>query len=331
MHPTPLYRSAAPLLFGILALGGCTSSQTLTPPANATDQVRAIDRSKRSWIDPAAAKAKTLLYVSNSTSKLVTIYSYDNGSGIALVGELAGFSRPEGLCSDQAGDVWVTDFQTRRLTEYAHGATTPSRKIQQSAGQPSACAVDPNTGNLASANRLQHYYREGDGEITIYEKHPARRVHYQGGLSNSVLFSLAYDDKSDLFADASETFYTGTGFYELLNGANYFEELTVPGSRSAFGGLAWANPALLMASYRDYYAASISKLEVSGYNVQVIQTLPLSQTQAPILICVRAGKIIVPDSTANAVEIYNLKDGSFLSSFTDDLSGPYSAVISQKG
>ena len=78
---------------------------------------------------PEAPKKQSLLYVSNQGTGNVTVYTYLNGGGLVLVGTLTGFSRPTGMCTDNLGNVWILDYGTRKIFEYAHGGTNPIFKI----------------------------------------------------------------------------------------------------------------------------------------------------------------------------------------------------------
>jgi sugar lactone lactonase YvrE len=94
------------------------------------------------------AKSEDLLYVANTGSNSsrdcgsVTIYTYPQGK---LVGKLKGFNRPNGLCVDKAGDVFVANFSGETMVEYVHGDTKPIETLADD-GTPNGCAIDPTTG-----------------------------------------------------------------------------------------------------------------------------------------------------------------------------------------
>src|SRR5579871_5251079 len=93
---------------------------------------------QKSWMLPGA-KTQSLLYVSNQGNGSVTAYTYVNGGGLVLVGTLTGFSKPTGMCTDNAGNVWIPDYGTRLISEYAHGGTTPIFTIKEHIGLPFDC------------------------------------------------------------------------------------------------------------------------------------------------------------------------------------------------
>ena len=58
----------------------------------------------RSWMSPAAKRAKKLLYVSDWGTEDVFVYDYKTGT---LVGTLTNLESPSGQCVDKKGDVWI--------------------------------------------------------------------------------------------------------------------------------------------------------------------------------------------------------------------------------
>ena len=44
-----------------------------------------------------------------------------------LAGVLTDFDLPWGECVDESGDVYIADFDGRKVVEYAHGGTKPTR------------------------------------------------------------------------------------------------------------------------------------------------------------------------------------------------------------
>ena len=129
--------------------------------------VSARQSSARSWM-AADARKNDLLYVSNSTTNHVYVYTYPQGKP---VGTLTGFDQPAGLCVDNAGDVFVTNLFASTVVEYAHGGATPIATLQDPGYAPHGCSIDPITGNLAVTNycSLQGSRYSGEGGIAIYQ------------------------------------------------------------------------------------------------------------------------------------------------------------------
>jgi hypothetical protein len=284
-----------------------------------------------SWMDPAAETTPVLLYVSNYDAGNVTVYSYANAQNIKLLGSITGFFHPEGLCSDKNGNVWVSDYNGQSLYEYAHGGTTPIFKIHQHGGYPTDCAVDLKTGNLAVANLLPTFHYRDEGVVTVYKPGQHKGTHFRGGSLQTRYFYLTYDDEGDLFVECEDDYgYIGP-LAELPAGSSDFNQIRL-GSNvefSQFSGLQWINPTLLMSGSTDSNYSNIAyKLLVSGSSAQVVATLQFSNTGQARGIWRRAGNVAVTDYQNNAVQIYRISDGSFVTSVTDGISEPYGTTIS---
>src|SRR5262249_51229548 len=118
------------------------------PAANAAPHTM---RHGASWMLPEAAH-DDLLYTSDWRAGNVYVYSYPQGK---LVGTLTGFDEPEGMCTDAAGDIWVTTYAREALIEYAHGGISPIATLDEGDyAEPNSCAIDPRTGDLATSNRF---------------------------------------------------------------------------------------------------------------------------------------------------------------------------------
>ena len=63
----------------------------------------------KSWVAKDAAAAPRLLFVSDDGTNQVNMYTMP---GMVLKGELTNFSEPQGMCSDAAGNIWVTNTGT---------------------------------------------------------------------------------------------------------------------------------------------------------------------------------------------------------------------------
>jgi hypothetical protein len=107
----------------IALLAGCDGPQSQFGGAPQS-AVTALANHSAAWMLPEA-KNEDLLYIANIAGSSdykgsITVYTYPQGK---LVGEIKGFSRPNGLCLDKAGDVYVANFGAENIIEYAHGGT----------------------------------------------------------------------------------------------------------------------------------------------------------------------------------------------------------------
>ena len=208
------------------SLAGCGGSQASIGAPVALSQSRAIARHAdrgRSWMTAGYGK-KDLLYVSDQNGSEVYVLTYPKGK---LVGTLTGLNVTEGLCSDTHGNVWVTTYGgtygTGYLVEYAHGGATPIATLDDAYGPPDACAVDPNTGNLAAANPCSDYSCQGNVVV------------YPGGsgvpamISTSPLwgaYDITYDSSGNLFVAGHEN-YQDSRLAWLPNGSSRFQDFNL--------------------------------------------------------------------------------------------------------
>jgi hypothetical protein len=220
----------------LAAIAGCSAGSGLaTPPGSANGAMRAgsvqnvtgvtvalhPDRSP-TWMDPAAAKG-TLLYVSDFVRGRVFVYSYPGGRA---VGSLKGFDRPQGLCADAAGNVWIANTGTSEIIEYAHGGTAPLARLADPKQNPVDCAIDPKSGNLAVANFSN---TEGAaGSLAIYRKATGpRKLYRDADLQNA--YFLSYDGQGNLFVDGVAPKVGTFTFAELMRGAKTFTPIHLQG------------------------------------------------------------------------------------------------------
>lgn len=131
-----------------------------------------------------------LLYVSDRTAGNVRFFAYPAGR---LAGTLPGLTRPEAVCADEAGHVWVGTYGD--VFEYEHGAKSPTLVLNGLKHAVSGCSVDPTTGNLAAvtygAAKSENgvfVFAGGRGKPTVYKS--AAFTDY---------FSCAYDSFGNLF------------------------------------------------------------------------------------------------------------------------------------
>jgi hypothetical protein len=119
----------------------------------------------------------------------VLAYTYPGGK---LVGTLGDFDNPDGLCSDTAGNVFVTigGFEGLHpsVQEYARGGRLLST-LSVPAPWAASCSVDPTTGDLAVTN--------GGTNVYIYQNAQGEPVAYGSGLQNAD--NCAFDARGNLF------------------------------------------------------------------------------------------------------------------------------------
>jgi hypothetical protein len=242
MKSLGLTRYALTIGAGAALLAGCGAlrqAQDDMPPVTApgattqTSAIATLAEHRKSRMVPEA-KSKDLLYVSDYSDD-VFVFSYPAGRH---VGTLTGFpASPRGLCSDQSGDVFVTDQSA--IIEYAHGGTQAINTLMDREN-PIACAVDPSTGNLAVANEAGtvSVYPNATGEPSIYS-------------APFIPLFCAYDDAGNLFAVSSGA--PGIPIARLPKGGTSFEKVTYDQRNSGEpAGLQWVGKRLEVGSASPY-------------------------------------------------------------------------------
>ena len=305
MRASTFTRTAAGLSAAILLLTGCagTSSQ-MTP------QVRGMAAhysTGRTWMDPAA-KADDLLYVSTARNDEVGIYSYPK---LKLVGTLTGLQVPEGLCSDRAGNVWVTNYQLDGylpgyMTEYAHGGTDVIATLQDGKQSPGGCSVDPTTGNLAIANRIPATGEYTSGNIGIYIKAKGDPVTYT---SPDIFFIYwcTYDDKGNLFANGFSK-ASQVVFVELPKGAKKLKTLKLDEPMSWPVGLVWDGK-YLAAGNGDDDNPFVYRFKIHGNKATTVSSMQLNGASSIGQFTLFRKKLIVPSVFESIVGLYNYPVG----------------------
>ena len=195
-------------------------------------------------MDLPDAGTQDLLYIANTGGGVygnpygdVSVYTYPQGK---LVGILKGFNRPNGLCIDKAGDVFVANFGGETIIEYAHGGKTPIAALADD-GTPHGCAIDPMTGDLAVTNSCDG--PEGScypsGTVLIYMKAKGRPKAFTDPFT-AQMFYCVYDKAGNLFVNGGSAFRIPISFAELPERGATFRKikLTLVGSP---GGLQWTD------------------------------------------------------------------------------------------
>jgi hypothetical protein len=233
------------------AMAGCSTVPTHVAlplaDAPANPLVPRNQAPSHSWMLPDA-KSTDLLYVSDNVgaSKLL-VFSYPEGE---LEGEVSVPSEyPVGLCSDRAGNVFVTttgSVSRSYVYEYAHAGTQPIATLTDP-GEANGCAVDPVTGNLAVTNASSvggsmGYY----GDVAIFphaEGTPS--TYYDVGI---ITYDYcAYDDSGNLYVDGNGA-YTSRGMIgELPSGAGSFSNITLTEDIEPLS-MQWTGSSLLVSS-----------------------------------------------------------------------------------
>jgi hypothetical protein len=159
----------------------------------------------RSRMNPLPDKKSALLYVSDMSTYDVYVYSYPSG---AAVGTLTGFDQPYGQCVDAKGDIFIANFGSGTVAEYARGGTSPITTYSPG-GDPIGCSVDTK-GDVAVTSF-------DPGQVTVYRAgNPSSGTTYSDA-SCKFLWTMGYD-RHDNLVGAGEN--STTAVCELAAGSS---------------------------------------------------------------------------------------------------------------
>src|SRR5579875_3188909 len=144
-------RNAGASVLAAALLAACGESQ---PPFGAAGSMP-----QRSQILTATAHRRDLLYVSSNVA--TNVYTYPHGKLISALGGTTGL-----ICSNAAGDVFLSPVNVDVVDQFQHGRSTPIAEISFS-GQ--SCSTDRTSGKLTIASF-------GGGSVGIFR--PAKRHHW---------------------------------------------------------------------------------------------------------------------------------------------------------
>jgi hypothetical protein len=173
-------------------------------------------------------KKGALLYVGDWSTNDVYVYDYPSGKS---VGTLTGFDVPDGMCIDQTGDVFITNFGADDAVEYEHGGTSPVNTYS-GGGEPIGCAVSAQ-GDVAITSLLP-------GEVIVYAGGDPSKGTAYSDLSCEYQWTMGYDAAGDLVGVGAH-YVSGSDYVcALLAGSKSETTLTTSGITIHFpGGTTW--------------------------------------------------------------------------------------------
>lgn len=185
-----------------------------------------------SWM-LSEAKAADLLYVSDQVTNDVYVYSWPRAK---LEGTLTGLNAPGNLCTDASGNVYVTNYLSHDILEYAHGGHSPIKRLRAPGEDPYGCSVDPDSGDLAVTNITSATSSYG-GDVLVYKgARGTPKAFKDAGFANYV--ACGYDDRGNLFIDGYNTSDT-FAFAELPKGHDALLNVAINHVIIGAGGLLW--------------------------------------------------------------------------------------------
>lgn len=236
------------------------NAQNASQPFGAAISVRTTDDS-RPVVPDSIAKKVDLLYISDGNGQ-VTVYTYWQKT---LVAQLTGFTKPEGECSDTAGNVFITDAGAHDILEYAHDGKQPMATLADGSYAPYGCSINPVTGALAVANEAGN---SKNGNLAIYA-HASGTPKFYTDTNIKNFQACAYDAAGNLLASDGEADGRYSYFAWLPKNGAKLVDVNLPGPLSswtweAVNGIQWDGRYWVIDSY-SLYRVSIANGQ--GYYV----------------------------------------------------------------
>lgn len=268
----------------------------------------------------AAAKPGSLLYVSDTVTSDVYVYSYPGG---ALTQTLTGFSDPAGECVDAAGNVFVTNTGGSDILEYAHGGTSPIATLKDNGYFPVGCAIDPTSGNLAVTNFSTT--GSGQGNIAIYKGAKGRPTRHLTDANVGQMLLCGYDPSGNLFADGL-TQGSAFAFVELPHGAPKLLDIALDQPIGSGGGVQWDGRHVAVG---DQSTNTIYRFKISGKKGTRVGTTSLESAGEVFQFFIFGKRIIGPDAAFADVGVWPYPAGGSPLKTIAGLYAPLGAVVSK--
>ncbi|HEX3368550.1 MAG TPA: hypothetical protein VHS56_03160 [Candidatus Cybelea sp.] len=180
-----------------------------------------------SWLRHDSSSGGDLVYMAEDEN--IGIYSFAGKE----VGELKGFefSYSSGLCSDMQGNVWAAYEDS--LLEYQRGGTIPIAQLY-TPGNPTSCAVDPATGDIAVTEQSN----ASGSNVAVFSGIYATPAIYADADIFYYEFST-FDSQGDLFVNGVGLKKNHSVLAELLKGGSTLGTVTTDEKFEKVGGLQW--------------------------------------------------------------------------------------------
>jgi hypothetical protein len=160
-----------------------------------------------------------MLYVSDGKNN-VRVLSFPKGK---LVQTLTDVAVPAAQCSDNSGNVYISDWGSNgSIVAYAHGGKSPIKTLNlNSLDYAEACSVDSTTGNVAAAA-----WDGTTGNVSIFQAGKGTSLIYSDP-NISLYPSCAYDGSGNLYVggtDSKSRFVLAS----LSQGSSSFDNISLP-------------------------------------------------------------------------------------------------------
>ena len=241
----------------LLPLTGCSGTQTMgTTPSASSVQTNSGDVTRGTTGD--------LVYLSTSHGS-VYVFTYPGGSYVGTLNQT--FDTASGLCSDKAGNVFVTSTNDGKVYEFAHGDMDPIATLDDSGNYPNGCAVDQDSGDLAVAGGNG---TGALGNVAVYKNASGLPTVYP-----STFFGFDYctfDNKGNIFVDG------GGSIQELSSGSNTFTIINLNKRISGPGAIQWDGKDFAVGDWvikLGEKQITVYRVKINGTVGKVVKTMKL--------------------------------------------------------
>ncbi len=221
------------------------------------------------------AKGGASIIVSDASDNVVDIFNAKRKQ----TAQLTGFSQPQGLALDKAGNLYVADTGNSRIQVYAAGFKGMPTTINDPGEFPASVAID-SKGNLGVTNILTASY--GPGSVSFFNKRGRLLTTLSNANFAKVIFD-AFDDEGNLYVDgtnASGAFVAG----EVVGGVSgkAITILTTGNSVGYPGGIAISSTGKIALDDQENVTIFTYNAPVKGSLGMPIATTPLTGAGDPI-------------------------------------------------
>jgi hypothetical protein len=221
------------------------------------------------------AKGGASIIVSDASDNVVDIF---NAAGVQTA-QLTGFSLPQGLALDTAGNLYVADTNNSRIQVYAAGFKGTPTTINDPGESPASVTID-SKGNLGVTNILTT--SDGPGSVSFFNKGGTLLTTLSNAKFAKVIFD-AFDDEGNLFidgTDASGAFVAG----EVVGGVSG-KSITILATGNSVGypgGIAISSAHKISLDDQENVTIFTYNPPVKGSLGMPIATTPLTGAGDPI-------------------------------------------------
>jgi hypothetical protein len=198
-----------------------------------------------------------LLYVVNGRNLLV--FSFPQGK---LASKQPDIGSLRGACSDKDGNVFVVmlNGSTDNVLEFAHGGTSPIATLTIPGRAANACAVDPQTNNLAVT-----FNPVSGSSVAIFSGESGTPQVYSTGSFGGFGY-CGFDNKGNLFIDNDiPSGSPGSPLVEFKGESQTFASIALNEKLELGGNLQW-DGRYLAAGQTNTFGHSIYHIKISGTN-----------------------------------------------------------------